>query len=74
MFLIKLLRSFRAWAFVQDFEPVFIQFNQCKLVDVEKALRVAAWNCNKHQITRLCKGRSIYNGPNKNVVVGNVAA
>ncbi len=51
MVLIKLLRSFRAWAFVEDFEPVFMQFNQCKLVDVEKASRVAL-SCNKSQITR----------------------
>lgn len=73
MFLVKLLRSFRAWAFVEDFKPIFIQFNQCKLVDVEKASRVA-WNCNKLQITTLCEGKIIYNGPKKIVVVGNVAA
>lgn len=74
MFLIKLLRSFRAWAFVEDFEPVFIQFNQCKLVDVEKASRLAL-NCNKLQITslRLLLGEKSLIGTKKRAV-GNVAA
>ena len=71
-----MLKSNRAWAVVENFEPFFIQFNQSKLVDVEKASRVAL-NCNKSQITswKLWEDElRRNNGLIQKLVVGNVAA